>query len=164
MAPFLQRSSRFGSVRQNNPFTSPGQYDTGVRESAQRARLCEIGSPVFKMSHERQIASRFEDNPGPGVYSPDRAVALGDAHRLKRCIDGIERSPPGTFAGAPIEATPGPGAYNEEEPPPVTGGYIRHTERKLFATPANAPPPGSYELAGSMVKPSFNPLFTVRLS
>jgi hypothetical protein len=160
MAPFLQRSPRFGDVRQNNPFTSPGEYETGVREAAQRAKLCGIRSPVFKMSHERSFFDPPDENPGPSRYSPDQ----GAARRLKPCIDSIERSPPGTFIGTPIVETPGPGAYNEESPLPVTGGYIRHTERKLFDTVANAPPPGTYEIAGSMVKPSFNQLFPVKLS
>jgi hypothetical protein len=159
IAPFLSRGPRFERVRQNNPHTSPGQYELGITDEARRARLWDIASPVFKMANDRNPFPVRENAPGPGEYSPDRTVD----YQLKRCMDGIERSKPGTFIGQEIKKTPGPGAYEVDGEKVVGGGYIRQGERRLFDLAEKAPPPGTYEVAGSFVKPSFNRLFPVAM-
>jgi hypothetical protein len=36
---------------------------------------------------------------------------------------------------------------------------MRHTDRTLFDVTERAPPPGRYNISGSMIKPSLNTLF-----
>lgn len=154
-SPFLQRSPRFGKTQENNEFTAPGQYECDVERDIHTAKIRSVASPAFKYSADR-TPYQVTQNPGPGVYSPERGDAMARSHKLKRCIDGTGRGDEGTFLGEKLKETPGPGNY-EHDPPELrsSGGYMRHSPRKIFDT-SKTPGVGTYNLSGSLLKPSLN--------
>jgi hypothetical protein len=156
--PFSQRAPRFERFRQNNECTAPGQYDIDRQSTVDATRLREVNSPAFKASSERDPFPVTELSPGPGEYHPAKNVS----HRLPASMDGIERSPTNTFGGQQIPRTPGPAAYSIHRNH-TPGGYMRHTARNLFNEKPRAPPPGAYDVSGSLFRPSMNATFNRKL-
>jgi hypothetical protein len=159
--PFLQRAPRFDRVRQNNEWTAPGQYEIDTGTELDRAKLAEVPSRVFKTSTDRTPFPVHSISPGPARYSPN----LSQDYKLKKCMDGIERSPPGTFVGQKLVDTPGPGNYSPERCDRKlggSGGYIGVGKRYAFDGRKDTVSPAKYDVSRSFINPSMNPLFTPR--
>jgi hypothetical protein len=157
--PFLQREPRFDKLRQNNEFTGPGQYEVDTSADMDHARLVEVPSRVFKTSSDRNPFPPNEGVPGPGQYEGDPTRS----HRLRKCMDGIERSPPGTFVGQKLVDTPGPGNYTPKaahlKDLDRSGGYIRGGPRYVFEGRKDTVSPAKYDISKSLIKPSMNPIY-----
>ena len=159
--PFGQRAPRFTNFYSDNP-NGPGQYDVDTSEQLKRMRAAESESPAFKYSDDRNPFKGDPTVPGPGMYSPEIGEAMGQTHKLRRCIDGTERIKPGTFIGHRINDAPGPGAYDYEKiKPRISGGYVPHTKRTEWCRNTCAPSPEKYHTEGSLMKPSLNVTYSM---
>lgn len=156
-SPFLQRSPRF-PYHEPDYNVPPGAYELGVGDQINRMKLLDQQSPSFKCSIDRNPYKVKTGVPGPADYTPAKSLVLTD-HKLKRCMDSINRSPEGTFIGQKLLTTPSPDSYSPtqvEKKPGQMNGYMPHSPRMKFTRDTCAPSPDTYNLRTELVKPSLN--------
>ncbi|OHS94235.1 hypothetical protein TRFO_11324 [Tritrichomonas foetus] len=133
-SPFLQRSPRIDtSLKSNNEFTSPGQYDIDVYEQAEKQRILGTNSPSILTNPERKSFLLTTYSPSPCMYSINKGEELANSHVIKRRIDGNSRNDNSeTYIGMRIPDTPGPGNYEVKNhfASAKCGGYIPRSPRR----------------------------------